>query len=834
MPNRDTPGLIEIWKFGGASLADASAVRRAVGLVRAHQGPLVVVVSALGGVTDTLLEGARAAASADLSRALDAAAAFERRHRALIRLLISPKRQRALLALTATAAAEYRDLLRAVAALRNLHPRASDVLVSRGERTASAIVAAALASAGRKAAVADALDLISTDARHGGATPDVAVSRPRARRTILSLIRNGVTPVVPGFIGRAPDGTLATLGRGGSDLTATVLGRCLDVRRVTLWKDVPGILTADPRLVPDTRLIPRLHPREAAEIAYYGAKVLHPRALIPLAGTRAVVHVRSFFHPERPGTEVSTRAPIAEHPVKALATIKGQALVTVAGKGMIGVPGVAARAFEAVHAESLSVSTIFQASSESSIGFTLAEDDAPRAVSALRRAFAEELALGLIDDVAARGGMAVIAVVGSGMAGTPGIAARVFGALAAAGVNVVAIAQGSSELNISFVVRADEAAEATRRVHAAFQLAKIGGGRVDARRHTDVVLMGFGNVGRALVDQLAAREGEAGVRVVALTDRSGCVFDPAGISRRRLLDLAARKDQGALLAALGGLRISTDAALAEIGRHAVSRPILVDVTAEETHTTLLAALAHGFDLVLANKKPLAGPRERYERLFAAAASSGRRIRYEATVGAGLPIIDTFQKLVDSGDRVTRIDGCVSGTLGFVLSAVSSGRLFSAAVREAVARGYAEPDPREDLGGRDVARKAVILARLMDYRGPMPSPDDLVPRSLRNVSRAAFLARLDDFDDAWSRRVTAAARRGRALRYAVAATRASVRVGMIEAPISSPIGALSGTRNLIAFTSRRYRHEPLVVTGPGAGAEVTAAGILNDVLFLALT
>jgi len=602
-----------------------------------------------------------------------------------------------------------------------------------------------------------------------------------------------------------------------------------------LWKDVPGILTADPRLVPDARLIPQLHHREAGELAHYGAKVLHSRTLIPLAGTRIVLHVRSFLDPGAPGTEVSSRRSSVEYPVKAIAIVPRQAIVTVAGKGMVGVHGVAARTFAAVDAERLSVSTIFQASSESSIGFTIPESEAGRGVRAVQEAFRTELSSGIVDAVTARKGIAVVAVVGDGMAGAPGIAARVFSALAAGSINVVAIAQGSSERNISFAVTEEQAAEAARRVHAAFQLSKIGGGRTPAvTPSTDVVLLGFGRVGRALADQIAAAEGGPRVRVVGLLDRSGYVFDPRGISNRRLTDLSRQKDAGALLSSLGGQPASAKDALAAMAAHAVSRPVIVDVTSDETGDLLKTALSRGFDVVLANKRPLAGSRDAYEQLWSACRAAGRRIRYEATVGAGLPIIDTYLKLAETGDRVLRVDGCVSGTLMYIASAVSSGRPFSEAVREAVERGYAEPDPREDLSGRDAARKAVILARLLGYRGPAPAPDDLVPPSLRAVSADEFMKRLPQFDEEWARRVERESAEGRVLRYVVSATSRSVSARLTAVPGSTPIGALQGTRNLIAFTTRRYRKEPLVVSGPGAGAEVTAAGILNDILLLAAT
>lgn len=818
----------EVWKFGGASLADAQAIQRAVTLVAGERGALVVVASALGGVTDLLLEGARAAATGGRADAARTAAEFLRRHRAAVRALLPPGGpRRQLLAKVDASAREYRDVCAAVSVLGHMEPRASDTLVSRGERLSAAIVAAALGRAGRRAVYVDATEVIATDLHYGEAAPDLAETTRLARRRLGALLRDGTVAVVPGYIGRAPDGSVTTLGRGGSDLTATLLGRALGARRVVLWKDVPGILTADPRVVPDARLIPELHHREAAEVAYYGAKVLHPRALIPLAGTRILLRVRSFVDTTAAGTDVSARRPTRRHPVKALATVHDQAIVTVSGKGMVGVHGIAARTFAAVEAARLSVSTIFQASSESSIGFTIPQVEADRAVAGLRHAFREELQKGLIDTVTASSGKAVIAVVGDGMAGTPGVAARVFSSLASSNINVVAIAQGSSERNISLVVDAADAPKAARQIHAAFQLSKIGGGEPRRVSGPDVVLLGFGRVGRALAEQIVASNREE-VRLVGLVDASGYIFEPRGLSRRRLRDLARRKSEGLSLARQGGQPGSAVEALAVMASHAVSRPVVADVTAGETSQVLLGALGHGFDVVLANKKPLAGTMKSYAALVAAASASGRRIRYEATVGAGLPIIDTYQKLVQTGDRVLRVEGCVSGTLMHVLSEVSLGRRFSAAVRDAVALGYAEPDPREDLSGRDAARKALILARLLGYRGPMPVADDLVPPSLERLSPGAFMDRLPSVDAAWAARVARAAARQQVLRYVVTATSRGVSARLTTVAAASPMGALQRTQNLVAFTTTRYRTEPLVVSGPGAGPAVTAAGILNDI------
>jgi bifunctional aspartokinase / homoserine dehydrogenase 1 len=825
-------GAPNVWKFGGASLADATAVSAAAERIAAHDGPLVVVASALAGVTDLLLLGAdHAVHGRPRESAATAVTLWQKHQRAAEALLPRGTARRAALAEIEASIGEYADICTAVGILGHLSPRTRDLLVARGERLSAMLLAAAIARAGRRAQYVDAVDIVMTDGHFGGASPLIPESATRARKMLQPLLKARTVPVVPGFIGRAPEGGVATLGRGGSDLTATLLGRAFNAPMVTLWKDVPGILTSDPKLVPDTRLIPQLHHQEAAEVAHYGAKVLHPRALIPISGTKVVLEVRSFLEPTRPGTIVAGRHVSTSYPVKAVAVLPKQAVVTVAGKGMVGVHGIAARTFAAVDAERLSVSTIFQGSSESSIGFTLPEAEAERAVASLRRAFREEIAGGLIDGVTARPDMSVIAVVGDGMAGTPGIAARVFTALETSAINIVAIAQGSSERNISFVVSGADAATAARKVHSAFQLSKIGGGRPPVRPSTDVVLLGFGRVGRALATLIATSPAKHRVRIVGLLDRSGYVFDARGLPEKRLRSLAEQKDGGALLTSIGGKPAGALEALGFMSSHAVSRPVLVDVTSDETSPILHAAIERGFDIVLANKRPLAGSWESYTRLLGAAADAGRTIRFEATVGAGLPVIDTHKKLAETGDQVLRVDGCVSGTLMFVLSEVCGGRPFSEAVKDAVERGYAEPDPRDDLSGQDAARKGLILARLLGYRGASPVPENLVPPAYQKLPLATFMTRLPELDADWTRRVARAAARGHVLRYVVSATRTRAFARLVSVEATSPLGSAGGARNLITFTSARYHDEPLVVSGPGAGPAVTAAGILNDIIAL---
>jgi aspartokinase/homoserine dehydrogenase 1 len=829
----------QVHKFGGASLADSTAVRHAVEIVQSHRAePAVVVVSAMAGVTDALLEVARQAGTGDERTVASLIAQLRSRHAEVARTLLPAGRSRAsMLAHIADVFQELEALAHGLRLLRELTLRTTDHLMSRGERLSARLFAAALEQqADAKTKYVDALDVVHTDAAFGHASPDFSRTDRSAHRVLSPLLARGIIPVIPGFLGATPRGEVATLGRGGSDLTATLLARALGASRVNLWKDVPGLLTADPRVVPDARVIPQLHAREAAELAYYGAKVLHPRALIPLAGRRIPIYVRPFADPASPGTEVSERVAPGRFPVKALTAAGGQALITVTGNGMLGVPGIAARTFAALHGRKISVSLISQASSEHSICFSVPEPFADPARQSLLQEFQGEISRREIDGIEVSPGMATVAVVGLGMHGTPGVAATTFTALAAGGINVVAIAQGSSELNISVVVAAGEAAEAQRRIHTAFQLSRIAGGSVVQPERMELVLLGFGQIGRALASLLGqVKRPSLSLQVAAIIDRSGFVFDPQGISPKRLLGISEDKKKGKRLADLSqGQPATTEEAVAHIAGYALTRPVLVDLTADETGPVLEQALIRGMDLVLANKRPLADRRGVSDGLWQTARARGRRILHEATVGAGLPIIDTYHKLVESGDRVDRIEGLLSGTLGYVLSEVSAGAPFSRAVKSAMAKGYTEPDPREDLSGMDVARKALILARLLGYSGELRrnAVESLVPNWARILSLDDFLSRLEELDPAWKRRADEAAEAGAVLRYVALVTPSKIAVGVRSVPSSSSFASIKGSDNQLVFTTARYQANPLVITGPGAGAEVTAAGVLNDILRLA--
>jgi aspartokinase/homoserine dehydrogenase 1 len=843
---------ISVHKFGGVALADGASVRRVANLVasircgtlpvapHADSSPFperpVLAVSAMAGVTNELFALAAAAAAGDGGTTGARLVALRERHAVAWAEACG----------ASTPPAELERILdgteatlRAAAGRGSLSPATLDSIVAAGEQLSAIIVVDALRASGIPAAAVDATLLIHTDGRAGSAVPDLAATACAARELLLPLLESETVAVVPGFIGRAPDGSTVTLGRGGTDLTATTLAAALELSEVTLWKDVPGFLTADPRVVSDARIIPRLHLREAAELAYYGASILHPRSLIPLARRDCVVRIRPFRDPSAPGTVISPEPDSDPHPVRAISAMPRQAIVTVSGNGMAGSTEIPSRTFVALERGGIAVSLISQASSEHSICLGVPAEHAAAARARLEEAFAPELERGEIDGVVVREATATIAVVGLGMAGTPGVAARLCAALAARDINIIAIAQGSAEQNISVVVREADAACAQRAIHAEFHLGKIGGGRFvnrEGEHRADVILLGFGQIGRALAEMLVEREATArSARVVGVVDRGGFVFDPAGIPAERLREMVEAKRGGTGVGSVaGGVRGTPSHAVRHILAHALRRPIVVDLTADETTPILEYALEHGADLVLANKRPVGGSRSDAESLRAIAAAGGRHILHETTVGAGLPVLDTFYKLIEAGDTVRSIEGCPSGTMGYLFGEMGRGIAFSRALRGAMELGYTEPDPRDDLSGADVARKALILGRLLGFEGELSDVEveSLVPADAATTPLADFLSTLEKYDARWAERVAAARSRDAVLRYRATATSRSVTVGLVEVPAASALGALSGTDNQFAFRTGRYDSNPLVITGPGAGPAVTAAGVLNDVLELA--
>jgi aspartokinase/homoserine dehydrogenase 1 len=836
---------VDVYKFGGVAVGSPEAIRAAVEHVRRAAPRVAVVVSAANGVTDLLLDSAQSALRGDRAAYVTRATQFQARHDELIAAIVTNReRADALREMVAATTHELRSMCDSVAVLRELTTRAQDAVVARGERTLARIFVEVLRENGVEADYVDAPDIIVTERRLGSLWPNLLRCERNAKKLVLPILDEGRAVIMPGYLGSGPDGEVVTLGRGGSDFSAAILARSVSARAVTLFKEVDGLMTADPRSVPNARLLGELHYREAAELAFYGAKVLHPRTMIPLVDRKIPLHVRNTLRETSPGTRIADDIKPGAYPVKALTAIHRQSLISIEGSGMIGVPGVAGRAFTALSQAGHSVSMISQASSEASICFVLPDAEAAHAVNALEEAFLLERKSKLIDRIRADHEIALIAVVGLGMRGRPGIAARTFSALSGAGVNIVAIAQGSSELNITIAVSERDATRALQALHNEYQLDKLRPLADTSGRESKLTLLGFGQIGRELASQLIAQEKhlrqELGldIKVTAIADRSGIKIDEHGFSTSALQKLAKQKATGARLfdrdspLTLEQLQSMMREELWLLPSH---RPILVDLTSDDTAPLIQEALENGFHIVLANKKPLAVAQIEFDRLMQTAKERGLALRYEATAGAGLPVLDTLAKLQESGDRVETILGAFSGTLGFIMTALEEGRRFSDAVRDAWKRGYTEPDPRDDLSGTDVARKALILARTLGRRLELSdiALESLYTPAVDSNDPARFVYNLTALDDVFAEKVAKAKRDGDVLRYVAKIGKRAIRVGVEAVPEASPLGRLHGTDNTVVIQSKRYATNPLVVTGPGAGAAVTAAGVLNDIVAITL-
>jgi aspartokinase/homoserine dehydrogenase 1 len=836
---------IDVYKFGGVAVGSPEAIRAAVEHVRRAAPRVAVIVSAANGVTDLLLGTAQAALRGDRESYLLHSLHFEERHHALVAALIDNRtRAASLRALISESMREMRSMADSISVLRELTPRAQDALVARGERMLARIFVEVLRENGIEAEYVDAPDVIHTELRLGSLWPVFPRCEKNAKKLVIPILESGRVAILPGYIGMGPQGEVVTLGRGGSDFSAAILARSLNARAVTLYKEVDGLMTADPKSVPSARLVGELHYREAAELAFYGAKVLHPRTMTPLVDRKIPLFVRNTFHENSQGTRIAGDVKPGAYPVKALTAIRKQAMISIEGSGMIGVPGIAGRAFNALSQAGSSVSMISQASSEASICFVIPDSEAAHAVSALEEAFLFERKSKFIDRIRAETEVALIAVVGLGMRGRPGIAARTFSALSGALVNVIAIAQGSSELNITIAVAEADATRALLALHTEYQLDRIRPLADTSGRESKLTFLGFGQIGRELASQLIAQEKhlrqELGVdiKVTALADRSGIKIEEHGFNASALQKLAKQKATGARLFAHGStltldqLRKMMREELWLLPSH---RPILVDLTAEETAPLLQEALENGFHIVCANKKPVASPQLEFDRLMQTARERGLAFRYEATAGAGLPVLDTLAKLQEAGDRVSEIQGAFSGTLGYIMTELEKGRRFSDAVRDAWKLGYTEPDPRDDLSGTDVARKALILARTLGRRLELSdiALESLYTPEVDSEEPARFVENLTALDGIFAEKVARAHRAGKVLRYVAKIGKRTIRVGVEAVPANSPIGRLHGTDNTVVIYSKRYATNPLVVTGPGAGAAVTAAGVMNDIVAITM-
>ena len=808
-------------KFGGTSLADADGYRRAGSIVTTSPAERkAVVVSATAGMTDALIDLVDRAARRD-PKVGEEAETLQARQIALAEGLLEGDTAGKMTKQIARDFVDIDDVLRASAVMGTASPQAVGTVAGYGELWSARLLAAHLTAQGVSTAWLDAREILVV--RPAEMSPLVEWERSQTALNRWLEANPAETVVITGYIASDADGAPTTLGRNGSDYSATIFASLLGAREVVIWTDVDGMMSADPRLVPQAHVLDHLSYNEAMELAYFGAEVIHPATMTPAIESGIPITIRNTFNPEAPGTRIQAESS-RDRPVKGLASVDGMALVNLEGTAMIGVPGISERVFSALRDKGVSVVMISQGSSEHSICFAVPETQAEAARTAVAEAFAPEVHHGLIQEPEVTPSCTILAAVGDGMSGTPGIAARLFTSLARAGVNVRSIAQGASERNISAVIDSADAARALRAAHSGFYLS----------RHTlSIGLIGPGHVGAALLDQMATQlhrlmEGfSVDLRVRAIATSSAMVLD------EHRIDLAEWRER-----LTGAATVETDLDLLASYVHTDSVPhaAIIDCTASAEIAMMYGDwLSRGIHVITPNKKANSGPIEYYRSLREMSRRADAHYFYETTVGAALPVIQTLRDLVQTGDEIHRIEGVFSGTLSYLFNNFDGSRPFSEIVAAARDQGYTEPDPREDLSGMDVARKVVILAREMGMEVELGDLEieGLVPEELEGGTVEEFLAALADHDKAMVERVDEARSRGEVLRFVgVIDPEEGCRVSLRSYREDHPFARIQLTDNIVTFRTARYHTNPLVVQGPGAGPEVTAGGVFADLLRLA--
>ena len=812
----------KIHKFGGSSLADADCFRRVAGLVLDHDDArLGVVVSAMGGMTDALIHLAVLAERADESFDEELNSIGER-YSTTARDLVSGDRLVSVLDAWGSDAEDVKDVLRAIALVKSAPQRSRDVVAGYGEIWSARLLAAYLEQEApeRGGHWIDARKMITVHETELGPSVSWDASRTRFAAEVADDFE-GIA-VITGFIASDEAGLQTTLGRNGSDFSAAIFAALSNAAELSIWTDVDGVMSADPRRVPEAQVIDQLTYNEAMELAYFGAKVIHPQTLGPAVENSIPVIIRNSHNPAHPGSRIERKAG-EDDSIKGITAIGGMSLVNLEGSGMIGVPGTADRLFAALKKAGVSVTLISQASSEHSICIAVPQDVAERAREVITDAFAEELETGQIQSVDVQEAQSIVAVVGDGMAGTPGIAARFFGTLGRAGINVRAIAQGSSERNISAVVDSGESTKALRAAHSGFYL---------SHKTISIGLIGPGTVGATLLRQIEkqserlAREFNLDLRVRAIArSRTMLLGD-------RRVDIPNWQDEFEA----GAVETDLDVFEQHVNPDHLPHAVIIDCTASNHIAGRYADwLSRGIHVITPNKKAFSNAYSDYKALQLAADEGSSHYFYETTVGAALPVISALCDLLYTGDEVRSIRGIFSGTLAYLFNVYDGTTPFSEIVRGAKESGYTEPDPRDDLSGMDVARKLTILAREQGQEieiGDFPV-QNLVPESLRDVSIEEFLERLPEYDDEIDALYRKAVAADKQLRY-VASLDAdgNAAVGLDAVNDDHPFCNINLTDNIVQFETDRYSANPLVIQGPGAGPEVTAGGVFADLLRLA--
>jgi bifunctional aspartokinase / homoserine dehydrogenase 1 len=807
---------MKVLKFGGTSVGSTASIKQVIHISGQQPKPLIVVVSAMSGITDMLLNCGQLAAKGDEAYK-DMLLQAEQKHMLTVRELIPVQEQSSLLSLVKKHCNEMEDICKGIYLLGELSARTRDKLMSYGELLSAQIITAAMLAAGLKAGYKDSRQLLKTNSQFGNAAIDFVVTNKEVAKWLHDAYEN--IWVLPGFIASDTQGVTTTLGRGGSDYTAAVIAAAVNASSLEIWTDVPGMMTADPRWVQHAKVIPQISYQEAMELSHFGAKVIYPPTVQPVMKKNIPVWIKNTFDPAVEGTLIQNNIKHTGSSIRGISSISNISLLSLEGSGMVGIPGFSKRLFEALSNEGINVILITQSSSEHSICVAIDSAFAPVAKKVVDTAFATEISSGRVEPLIMEDDLAVVALVGDNMKNHSGISGKMFVTLGRNGVNIRAIAQGSSEKNISAVVSARDARKAINVLHEAFFETSY--------KQVNIFVAGIGNVGSKLLKQLQLQQSwmmdqlRVQLRVIGLANSKKALFADGGINLEEWtpqFETAPDCD----------IESFTD----EIVRRNLRNAVFVDITANDAVAGVYGKLLEKSIAVVACNKIAASSRlSNYKKLKSLSSKHNAPFLFETNVGAGLPIIGTLTDLLRTGDSVHRVEAVLSGTLNYVFNNYDGSKPFAAVVRQAQAEGYTEPDPRLDLGGSDVMRKIMILARETGAQLEMVDIDNntFMPADCMEGSVADFYAAMEKSEPHFYGLYKAAQDKNCKLKFVATFADGKAEVGLQHIPADHNLYHLYGKDNVVLFYTNRYKEQPLVIKGAGAGAEVTASGVFADIM-----
>ena len=809
---------MKVLKFGGTSVGSVESILSLKAIVEkeAQEQPIIVVVSALGGITDKLIATSVLAQKGDEAWKGEFQAMVERHHKMIDTIITDPRKREQLFNIVDSLFEQLRSIYFGVYLIHDLSKKTQDAIVSYGERLSSNIVATLV----QGAKWYDSREFIKTVRKNHKNTLDSELTNRLVRRTFSDLQR---ISLVPGFISKDRDtDEITNLGRGGSDYTAAIIAAALDAEILEIWTDVDGFMTADPRVIKTAYTIKELSYIEAMELCNFGAKVVYPPTIYPVCVKNIPIRVKNTFNPDGEGSIIKQKVANNDKPIKGISSINGTTLITVAGLSMVGVIGVNRRIFTALADNGISVFMVSQASSENSTSIGVRDQDAAEAVEVLNGEFAKEIETGAMFPMHAESGLATIAVVGENMKHVPGIAGKLFGTLGRAGISMIACAQGASQTNISFVVKSEHLRKALNAIHDSFFLSEY--------KVLNLFVCGVGTVGGQLLEQIhdqyeeLKRTKRLKLNVVGIATSKKALFNRDGIDLANYRELLADAPE------------SNDKKLRDaIIEMNCFNSVFVDCTASKDVAEIYQPLLeHNISVIAANKIAASSSYEKYALLKETALARGVFFRYETNVGAGLPIIGTINDLRNSGDVILKIEAVLSGTLNFIFNELSADVTMSEAVRRAKEQGYSEPDPRIDLSGKDVIRKLVILAREAGYKVEKTDVEKhlFIPDEFFEGSIEEFWKNLPQLDADFEARRKQLDAEGKRWRFVATFDHGKLSVALKEVDSTHPFYNLQGSNNIVALTTERYREYPMLIQGYGAGASVTAAGVFANIMSIA--